>query len=210
MTPFCRTCGHATLAHVEGGGPCTWRGAPPFVPCRCDGFAGEPETLEPVLPAIDRERFLADAERAFRICYPERWDELVRAVERGWPTDAPREGDTGFQQISIEATEDEEPGIQQVEIDAASGAEPVRTPADEFLDRVQEAVAVRNWQPAFDNLREAMNVRGSEAAEAWLEKVFCPTCVRRVAQPEPSTSTADYARFWRGRCPSCQGTLILR
>lgn len=217
MSAFCRRCGHSTDAHVEGGGPCTWRGAAPISPCPCDAFQGELSTAE-APTAVDRERFLADAERAFRICYPERWEMLVRAVEKNWPTEAaPPPPDQGFQQISIEAPDDDV--IQQVEIDAAEGSgyrdddtRPItfaRTPADEFLDRVRPAAVAGNWQAAFDNLREALNVRGAEHARPWLEKVYCEQCAAHI--PEPSSAEkADYTRFWRGRCPRCQTPMVLR
>ncbi|HVO29268.1 MAG TPA: hypothetical protein VMV18_00970 [bacterium] len=218
MSAFCRRCGHSTDAHVEGGGPCTWRGAAPIAPCPCDAFQGDLPAAE-APTTVDRERFLADAERAFRICYPERWEMLVRAVERNWPTEPvpAREPDQGFQQISIEAPDDDV--IQQVEIDAAEGVReddtrPItfaRTPADEFLDRVRPAAVAGNWLVAFDNLREALNVRGAEHARPWLAKVFCETCNQHIAEPAPGVSTAaDYARFWRGRCPRCQSPLVLR
>jgi hypothetical protein len=75
---------------------------------------------------------------------------------------------------------------------------------------VEEASAARNWQAAFDNLREALNVEaGREAARSWLTRVHCPACKKAVLEPSPARSTADYTRFWRGRCPTCQGPLML-
>lgn len=34
---------------------------------------------------VSREQFMADAERAFRLCYPDRWETLMRAIEQAWP-----------------------------------------------------------------------------------------------------------------------------
>jgi hypothetical protein len=215
MIEPCRTCGHAANTHVEDAGPCTWRGAAPFDPCPCDAFVAEGTGSPEPSSAIGREQVLADAARAFRICYPERWDALLRALERGWAADGA--GDAGFQNIAIDAAPEEEPGIQSVEIDARLTAEDtvapddsVPTPADPYLDRVGLAVDAGDWPAAFILLREAMNLRGGGRARSWLANVWCPSCARRITQPSPALSTADYARFWRGRCPDCQTALEIR
>lgn len=220
-------------AHVESGGPCTWRragnagdladgaAAESFPPCPCDAFAGPLPPEGPPPSLVDRERFLADAERAFRICYPERWEALLRAVERGWPTELPvREIEPGFQQISIEAPDEDDGGIQQVEIDARPtnpGVEledtrpiPVgRTPGADFLARARAAISAQRWSAAFDALREAMNGSGdADAARELLARAWCHHCERAIPEPRPTPSTADFARFWRGRCPTCQSQLV--
>lgn len=39
------------------------------------------------------------------------------------------------------------------------------------------------------------------------EKKRCLNCLRTIEEP-PTIHTADYARFWRDRCPVCDGQLV--
>jgi len=46
-------------------------------------------------------------------------------------------------------------------------------------------------------------------ARALLGTARCPRCRTLVLEPSPATAVADYARFWRGVCPRCEGLLAL-
>lgn len=39
---------------------------------------------------------------------------------------------------------------------------------------------------------------------------YCPRCKLIVNEPSFSSSVVDYARFWRGVCPSCETPLLIR
>lgn len=70
-----------------------------------------------------------------------------------------------------------------------------------------DAVSIKDWKTAFKYLSGA--VVTDREAQKLLSTAWCPRCKRPVAEPS-TTAVTDYARFWRGTCPRCQGQLELQ
>ena len=66
---------------------CHFHGEMPFGQCPCVAFSppDPPAEHEPVT----RDQFFADAERALRASFPDRWQSLMHALEIGWPRPRP-------------------------------------------------------------------------------------------------------------------------
>lgn len=80
---------------------------------------------------------------------------------------------------------------------------------DELIARLKRAVSPPASQTNSSTRREDTITKRKETVPTPVPN-YCPRCKVLVREPSPSHSTVDYARFWRGVCPSCETPLLLR
>jgi hypothetical protein len=80
--------------------------------------------------------------------------------------------------------------------------------AQAFYERSLLCAEQGEFVEVLRNLGSALiSDRHHSKAMELMERVWCPHCKLRVRQPLFSQEMVNYARFWRGVCPTCTGKL---
>jgi hypothetical protein len=84
--------------------------------------------------------------------------------------------------------------VEQPETDESSSAQTTRAQIRGLISAGRHAEAFVTACNARDSLPEARRLVATPR---------CPRCGKPPGNPSPTSMIAEYARFWRGHCPSC-------